>query len=40
MAISELLIDTNFDPPWFSSDYTFKIVFEVEGKVVITDWQL
>ncbi len=21
----ELLIDTTFDPPWFSSDYTFKL---------------
>ncbi len=24
MAINELLIDTTFDPPKFSSDYTFK----------------
>ncbi len=27
MAFNELLINTTFDPPQFSSDYTFKLSF-------------
>ncbi len=35
MAIKELLIDTTFDPPKFSSDCTFKVTFTYTSFLII-----